>query len=49
LPVNAVLWNPLAPQLAVEARWAQLATDEVLRLRGSEDSPVLRSVLVEQL
>jgi type I restriction enzyme R subunit len=34
---------------AVEAGWTYLPPKEALRLRGGEDSPVLRSVLVEQL
>jgi len=34
---------------AQEAGWTYLPPDEAMRLRGGEDSPFLRSVLVEQL
>ena len=34
---------------AEEAGWTYLPPEEALRLRGGEDSPVLRSVLIEQL
>ncbi len=34
---------------AQEAGWTYLTPEEALRLRGGEDSPFLRPVLVEQL
>lgn len=40
--------NPLI-RYAVEAGWTYLPPEEALRLRGGEDSPVLRAVLVEQV
>lgn len=40
--------NPFL-RYAEEAGWTYLPPDEALRRRGGEDSPVLRSVLVEQL
>ncbi|GIU81645.1 MAG: type I restriction endonuclease subunit R [Acidobacteria bacterium] len=40
--------NPFI-RYAQEAGWTYLSPDEALRLRGGEDSPVLRAVLVEQL
>ncbi len=40
--------NPFI-QYAQEAAWTYLPPEEALRLHGGEDSPFLRSVLVEQL
>ncbi|MEJ5251085.1 MAG: HsdR family type I site-specific deoxyribonuclease [Armatimonadota bacterium] len=40
--------NPFL-RYAEEAGWTYLPPEEALRLRGGEDSPVLRSVLLEQL
>jgi type I restriction enzyme R subunit len=40
--------NPFL-RYAVEAGWTYLAPEEALGLRGGEDSPVLRGVLVQQL
>jgi len=40
--------NPLI-RYATQAGWEYLSPDEALRLRGGEDSPVLRSVLVQQI
>ncbi|HID97498.1 MAG TPA: type I restriction endonuclease subunit R, partial [Thermodesulfobacteriaceae bacterium] len=40
--------NPFI-RYAEEAGWTYLSPEEALRLRGGEDSPVLRSVLIEQL
>ncbi len=40
--------NPFL-RYAEEAGWTYLPPEEALRLRGGEDSPFLRSVLVEQL
>lgn len=40
--------NPFI-RYAQEAGWTYLPPEEALRLRGGEDSPVLRTVLVEQL
>ncbi|GAB4481012.1 MAG: HsdR family type I site-specific deoxyribonuclease [Anaerolineales bacterium] len=40
--------NPLI-RYAVEAGWSYLPPEEALRLRGGEDSPVLRAVLVAQI
>lgn len=40
--------NPFL-RYAEEAGWTYLPPEEALRLRGGEDSPVLRTVLVEQL
>ncbi|OYT68316.1 MAG: hypothetical protein CFK48_11965, partial [Armatimonadetes bacterium CP1_7O] len=38
--------NPLI-RYAVEAGWEYLSPDEALRLRGGEDCPILRRLLVE--
>lgn len=40
--------NPFL-RYAQEAGWTYLSSDEAMRLRGGEDSPILRTVLVEQL
>ncbi len=40
--------NPFI-RYAEEAGWTYLPPEEALRLRGGEDSPVLRAVLIEQL
>lgn len=40
--------NPFI-RYAEEAGWSYLTPEEALRLRGGEDSPFLRRVLVEQL
>ncbi|MBC7358369.1 MAG: HsdR family type I site-specific deoxyribonuclease [Desulfacinum sp.] len=40
--------NPFL-RYAEEAGWTYLPPEEALRLRGGEDSPVLRTVLVEQI
>jgi type I restriction enzyme R subunit len=40
--------NPFM-RYAEGAGWIYLSPDEALRLRGGEESPILRSVLVEQV
>ncbi|PWH14991.1 MAG: deoxyribonuclease HsdR [Anaerolineae bacterium] len=40
--------NPLL-RYAIECGWSYLPPEEALRLRGGEDSPVLRAVLVAQI
>ena len=40
--------NPFI-RYAEEAGWTYLPPDEAMRLRGGEDSPVLRTVLMEQV